>query len=743
MKPALMLPSLLALLFGPVSLPLHAQSPTQRNADRLSLIQGVTALPWTGAPGRALAISDQAVQVLSDNTGWAGIVAARFGRGRVLVITHDSFYAKATEGEPGNARFFQNALTWLGRGRILVIGSRPFAGLAKKLNLPIETATRLPANLSDYALVHIDYGWKESEQLSADEIVSLQRYVQNGGSLLTCVLPWVWRNYSDPGKAGIPLRDSAPSRLLAPLGIGLADWSLGSARPLTHNPEGEHARVLLAAGLQALERDGSMPLDWLNSFMERTRSLVDMVPHAGAILSATEITRIQTVFSTLGQRAVPTEKNPVTPVDSRAVIAITLMDALTRNPPPDFVVRALPHADVHPGKAGPGATPVSRTIDIKPDGKGRWQGTSLWAEAGGPIRVSVLSGNTRGVSLVIGCHQDNLFKFNPSITQWKRWPDLVLRASLSAGSATLTSPHGGLVYIDVPDGSKDTLELRIEGAIPAARHTRGVSASSWRRNLARARAPWGEIEGQNIVISAPLSVLKNLPDPGRVSAWWDQVVSLYPALSGKPLHPYKERFVPDVQISMGYMHSGYPVMTWMDVAGWVLGAPGDKPRNHVLTNGAWGHFHELGHNYQMGDYTWEGAGEVTVNIFTLHSMEKMGISPAATHPHVVRARRDLATKYNGRLPFDRWSSEPFIALLFYVDLIKEFGWNTISRVLAEYARLDGNSRPKNDAEKRDQWLVRFSKACGKNIAPHMRRWDIPFSAGAEAQLRSLPVWNGP
>ncbi|HOG64665.1 MAG TPA: M60 family metallopeptidase, partial [Spirochaetota bacterium] len=734
---------LLVLLSGLLSLPLQAQTPAIRNADRLNLLQGVSALPWTGSPGRALAIHDGAVQILSDSAGWAGIVAARFGRGRVLVITHDSFYAKAAEGDPGNARFFQNALGWLGRGRILVIGSRPFATLAKKLALPFETAPRPPADLSGYSLIHLDYGWKQSEQLTDAEIIALQHFVQKGGSLMTCVLPWVWKNYSDPGKAGIPVRDSVPNRLLAPMGIGLADWSLGSARPLTHNPEAEHVRVLLAAGLQALEREGSLPVDWLNAFMERTRSVFDMVPHAGAILTENEINRIRTVFSTLGPRTVPSEKRPITPADSRAVIAITLMDALARNPPPGFVVETLPHAEIHPGAPAPGSTPVTRTFKIEPDGKGRWQSTGLWARAGKPVRVRILSGNPREVSLVIGIHQDNLFKFNPSITQWKRWPDLVLRASLATGSASITSPHGGLVSIDVPDGSQDELEVRIEGAIPAARFTKGVSPTSWRRNLARTQAPWGEIEGQNIIISAPLAALKNLTDPEGIIAWWDRVVLLYPALSGKPLHPYKQRFVPDVQISMGYMHSGYPVMTWMDVAGWVLGVPGDKPRNHVLTNGAWGHFHELGHNYQMGEYTWEGAGEVTVNIFTLHTMEKMGIVPAVSNPRILKARRDLATKYNGRLPFERWSSEPFIALLFYVDLVKGFGWTTMGKVLAEYAGLAKDDRPQTNAEKRDQWLIRFSKACGRNIAPHMHRWNIPFSAGAEAQLRSLPVWNGP
>ncbi len=53
-----------------------------------------------------------------------------------------------------------------------------------------------------------------------------------------------------------------------------------------------------------------------------------------------------------------------------------------------------------------------------------------------------------------------------------------------------------------------------------------------------------------------------------------------------------ERMAHDVDISAGYMHSGYPVMTFLDVVDSTLVFPMTGP-------GHWGHFHEFGHNHQV------------------------------------------------------------------------------------------------------------------------------------------------
>jgi hypothetical protein len=90
--------------------------------------------------------------------------------------------------------------------------------------------------------------------------------------------------------------------------------------------------------------------------------------------------------------------------------------------------------------------------------------------------------------------------------------------------------------------------------------------------------------------------------------------------------------------------------------------------------------------------------------------------------------------------FNKWKSDPFLALAMYIQLQEAFGWETYMRVFKEYSQLPASERPKNDDEKRDQWLVRFSKAAGKNLGPFFDEWGVPVSNGAKEQVAHLPVW---
>ena len=42
-----------------------------------------------------------------------------------------------------------------------------------------------------------------------------------------------------------------------------------------------------------------------------------------------------------------------------------------------------------------------------------------------------------------------------------------------------------------------------------------------------------------------------------------------------------------------------------------------------LMAGSWGLYHELGHNHQNRDWTFDGTVEVTVNLFTLYVYDKV------------------------------------------------------------------------------------------------------------------------
>ena len=61
-------------------------------------------------------------------------------------------------------------------------------------------------------------------------------------------------------------------------------------------------------------------------------------------------------------------------------------------------------------------------------------------------------------------------------------------------------------------------------------------------------------------------------------------------------------------------------------------------------------------------------------------------------------------------------------------------------MFALYRDLPAAQRPKSDAEKRDQWLVRFSRAVGRNLGPFFQAWGVPTSEKARVSIADLPAW---
>ena len=220
--------------------------------------------------------------------------------------------------------------------------------------------------------------------------------------------------------------------------------------------------------------------------------------------------------------------------------------------------------------------------------------------------------------------------------------------------------------------------------------------------------------------------------------FWDGIMDLYAELLGRsPQRRRIERFVSDVQISAGYMHSGYPLMVGLDISSTMIDIEKIKTNGH---HGVWGLFHEIGHNHQNRDWTFGGTTEVTVNLFSLYIMDKVCGRYLDGHPSIkeqVRANKIKKYFEDGKI-FDRWKSDPFLALAMYIQMIQEFGWEPFQKVVAEYRELTGDERPRRDEQKRDQWMVRFSRTVNKNLGPFFEAWAVPTSAEARASIANLP-----
>jgi len=184
------------------------------------------------------------------------------------------------------------------------------------------------------------------------------------------------------------------------------------------------------------------------------------------------------------------------------------------------------------------------------------------------------------------------------------------------------------------------------------------------------------------------------------------------------------------------MHSGYPIMTQLDAA------PRFVDLATLQRDGDWGMFHEIGHNHQESDWTFDGTGEVTNNLFTMYLLDTCCTNGGKLHKAMSpesRAKAEAKYKAAGT-KFEQWKSEPFTALIMYKQLQEAFGWDAYKKIFAEYRALTDAERPKTDDEKRDQWMVRFSRTVGKNLGPFFQYWGVPTSESARNSVENLPEW---
>ena len=400
--------------------------------------------------------------------------------------------------------------------------------------------------------------------------------------------------------------------------------------------------------------------------------------------------------------------------------------------PPDQV-RAHPAAADFPGVPPADAPRIASTVTVDTRVP-RWHSTGLYAAPGEIITATVPAGAVHAkLKLRIGCHKDLLWA--EKIEAWKRIPEITRTYPITETVTRAANAFGGPVYLEVPeDCALGSIEVKIENAVAAPLFVLGkTDLAAWKNEIRNAPAPWAELVGEKLAISMPSANVRQLDNPDEVMKFWDRVVTAEDELSGQTNRTSPERFVLDRQISAGYMHSGYPIMAWLDQANKVADLDS-------LKKGNWGFFHELGHNHQRPDWVLAGTVEITVNIFSMYCFEKVCGLPRHGHNAMSDAGREKNLKAYFSDPSASWTGKPFTGLIFYYQLIEGFGWDAFHKIFIEYRDLPKSERPKNDDEKRDQWLVRFSKIAGKNLGPFFEAWRIPTSEAARNSVTNLPVW---
>lgn len=725
-----------------VPVALYATLARSPQADQTALLAGVTELIAPGAiPGPLAVFGENAFVVVAGREGKYRlplIAASRFERGKVVAIGHDGFLGREALVNFDNTQFLLNSVRWVNAspGAAVAVVEKPqVADVLEKAGMKVVrlTTTQLQGQLEspDFDAVVMDataLDGKAGERMGQ----ALTIFVRSGGGIVMDSLGWGWlQTHPNQTLSGT----HGGNKLFARLGIAWADGffdktSAKGWKTDTGSLEYLHARTALAALQRHAEGTTPLAAEDLAQVGQTLTSAVGALP--------SDEPRFLPQIATLTKRFAANVPFPIGLDQPVARLSAVLEQNAMRRAPADRQPAHISSGNF-PGGV-PFDAPRLESVSVAVDtGVSGWHGTGLYAAPGVPITVSLppeLAG--KGLSVRIGCHDDTLWH----LAKWERFPEVTISRRFVQPTLKLASAFGGSVYIEVPEGvAKGSVAVQVSGAVAAPRFVRGTtSLADWRSRLRTAPGPWAELEGKSIILSVPSSVVRGLDDPEALMTYWDEVADLAAELYQIPKNrPRPERYVVDKQISAGYMHSGYPIMTYTDeiarrfVELSVLRGKSGEPN--------WGFYHELGHNHQRAWWTWEGCGEVTNNLFSLYACEKLngdrqghpGMSPKATHD---RLQAYLAAG----APYEKWKDDPFLALTLFVQLRDAFGWEPFKKVFAEYEKATKDALPRTDEQKRDQFMVRFSRAVNKNLGPFFTAWGVPTSEAARNQVARLPRW---
>jgi len=409
-----------------------------------------------------------------------------------------------------------------------------------------------------------------------------------------------------------------------------------------------------------------------------------------------------------------------------------------------------PSADLYPGAVSTNAPRLTESVFLNIRSVG-WLSTGLYAPAGEKITLTIPAELVnKGAKVRIGANTAELYVWSEARRSLGRFPKVDGEMPLTQTVTEFGNSFGGPIYIDLPDNGQgiDRVKADINGLVGTYSYPEtqiakftfaGVvkmpyflpgrtSVEEWRKTIRNYPAPVAELGTYKIIFTIPAQYIRNLDDPTVPLAVWDNIQNANAELCGRPFtRPMPIRIAIDAQVKWGEAYATYPICApfyWTPPI--VEGKPG------------WGHVHEIGHLHQKTDWTFQGCGEVTVNLFSMYALEKV-MGDTGRRQQEINSPRQIK-KWLKLTPAERdWTKngDVWSKLGYYAELADGFGWEPMKKTLLEYRTKPFHG---SDVERAGEFILRYSKHTGKNLAPFSALWGIQFPPAIADQLKDLPVW---
>uniref|UniRef100_A0A8D0HJK8 Peptidase M60 domain-containing protein n=1 Tax=Sphenodon punctatus TaxID=8508 RepID=A0A8D0HJK8_SPHPU len=680
-----------------------------RKKDLEALLKGVSEfnLEDSGVPSSLLVHGSLAFPVGLDEFYEAFIAAAHYGRGRVVVASHELQFQA-----PSMKTFFLNAIQWLdvGKGGKVGVGVdlQEFCDVLHQERVPCEL-TKLKHELSVYCCTA--YSDAEAEKI--------HEFVSEGGGLLIGGQAWSWSAENPSHNA---IAEYPGNKILQQFGIGIlerdcnpAKYPAGLAKNVASTYHFRKALFQFREHMKKKEVPKPPYSSWIKKLGQDSAVFIKIPAENAPSISSVH----NDLFELIQVNGIPTV-NAENPIKSNSEEAVLLSLATEfYNSFPEFQKLALPLSQNLPET--PASHPVTIRINGRNEGKREVFSTLLF-----PSTV---------MKVQIGCHSDDI----SNAEELKRAPVVIRRFDVTASRMEVSNLWGGLLYVIVPEKSTlGQISVTVEGAVQAPFFKLGkwTPPKENKKTIRHYPGPWAELATENIILTVPADDVRNIEHPETLLAIWEQMMKAVAKLAAIPaVFPRPERIVADVQISVGWMHSGYPIMLHLESVAEMIGM------KSIQANGLWGPIHELGHNQQRSGWDFPPhTTEATCNLWSVYVNETvLSIPRERAHEELaveLRAARIQDYIKNGAKLKD-W--EFFTALETYLQLQEAFGWEPFIHIFAEYQRM--TTVPEDNESKMNLWAEKFSEQVKKDLAPFFKAWGWPMKEELSQKLaRAFPKW---
>ncbi|XP_018543104.1 TRPM8 channel-associated factor homolog [Lates calcarifer] len=685
------------------------------------LLQGISEFDLQNgvAASEVLVHGPLAFPIGTTEDGRVFLAGAYYGQGRVVVITHEGLLRRETL-----APVWNNAIRWLDQGRDGVIGVVPQLDQAFDLFCKSDLNC-MKTNLREDLSVFVCTAYSD------DHVEEIQDFVAEGGGLLIGGHAWHWaQTHRDQN----PMTDFPGNKILNKMGLSLLEniiWEGSYKAPVPSQAikDTHHFRHLLhrfAGHVNEGKELTKHEEEGLKKLSGDCANYLCMKAH-----DSCSYTLVMSILTNILKKLGMPEVGDSCPVKSpKDHLLLSLgAEVYKVSPDPD----ALLHYLIKDNPSSPVVKNQRIWVTANTAGGEEWISTGLYLSPGMKTYMVIPAEIVnKGWKVQIGCQTDRL-----NAAELKRAPHVCERIPITSEMMQVWNLWGGLIYLIAPPKTQvEGVEVIVQMAVPAPYYRSGVTTAADWSLLRTAPAPWGELEFDNIILTVPSDVVRDLERPDELASHWDAIMRAVADLSAIPqIFPRKERFVTDVQISHGWMHAGYPIMAHKPIAAQLVSV------EHARTKDLWGPIHELGHNQQRG--CWEfppHTTEATCNLWAVYVHEEvLGINRAQAHEAMTLEKRnkraaDYATAGRNISNWNVW-----VALETYIQLQEKFGWDAFKKVFAAYHQM--SNFPRDDKGKMNLYAETFSQTVEMNLAGFFKAWGWPIETTTDEKLSNLPPWS--